>query len=224
MLKDAIKTEILSTRALGYRATALASAAAMALLNWFPGINYSELTLFGIKPPSGADARALVFTLGWSLVAYHFAFFAYYAWRDARLWLHGSAQKDVQEHILAGICPWFPEWPMYFGLRPSRPASVTSGQNKIATWTPNKRFAPTEWIGIPVKINGGSATDGFGYRVSESNARGFRQRFRWFLLVDLGLPLALAATAIGLTHSQLHAIVAAPIAVLCGVVFVYLRR
>ena len=221
MLKDAIKLEILSSRAISYRVTALATAGTMALINWFPGIDYSKLALFGITPPAGADAKVLVLVLGWALVVYHLGFFLYYAWRDVRLWLQSALEFEPPD--VRGFRSHFPEWPMFFGCPPRKLRNRKLGDVEQEIWTTDRNWMPLVWTGVAPKLERNASISGFGYQVANNNGLGFRQRMRWYLLIDIGLPLAIAAFAVGLWSSIWAAILAAVAAVFLGILWAYWR-
>ena len=183
MLKDAINEEILSSRALDYRRNAIASGAVLALLYHYPGINYAELSFFGIKPPP-AEARDVVFGFVWVQLLYHAVFFAYYSSRDVRRWL--TSALEVEDG--SGGRPYLPEWPMFFGIGPKKPQHQHQSNGAVvSTWKLVRGGSAIEWH--PVLTNTDPLRQPDFYTISMSAWKGFREKFWWFLVVDVGVPV-----------------------------------
>ena len=190
MLAEALKNEIVEPRALSYRRNVLGLSVILGLLLWLPNINFDGLTFFGVKvEPNTAGNRTLVLRGVALLLIYHAVFFTYYAIRDFRVWLDDACSF---EGVLTHARPYFPEWQMFFWTRPKKRRSRAQLKGNV----------PSEWDRIP-NTDGDEVTwrprhpldphaMEFRYSLQTSSIKTFRERFLWFIGVDLGIPDALA--------------------------------
>lgn len=193
MLKDAMKSEILSSRALSYRKMTLGLAAVLVGLWWFNDrLDYSGLTLLGLKPTENTGgSRSLLIDSLWWLLGYHLAFFAYYSKRDVSDWwrvLSDLGEKPTKR-------PVFPEMRMYFGLQPVRPENrkaVRDRQVEPIDWKLRLENDKTMWVPRQEPAHGGSLP----YIMATKLYRSVRERLLWFWGVDVGLPATLSLFAL----------------------------
>jgi len=121
-LEAAIKTEILTERALRYRRNTLALGVVLIGLYAYPDIiDFSRSRLLGVALSdewSSAEAkRALVLKVLWAALLYHFLIFTFqYCRRDLLAWKIGATKCIGTGGTPIGV----PELQMYLGLKPSR--------------------------------------------------------------------------------------------------------
>ena len=187
MISDIAKLDIPSSRTLTYRRNTLAIGCVLALLYWFPTINLSDISFFGVRPPAGSDQRALVFRMLWALLIYHLLFFGYYAGRDWRRWLAIALHVDRNNHTRD-----FPELGMYFGQRPKRAVNRTGRDGNVkADWGSqhNPDNGELRWSEVFSPIPGARADRLMSYVASSKDVKILREAVGWFVAIDLGVPI-----------------------------------
>ena len=159
-----------------------------------PNLDFSQLSLFGIKPQSGGhNPRFLVLWTLWLLWAYHTGLFVYYMQRD---W------KDWRSELRGEGSDAFPELWMYFGQQPSEAATRERIQN-VDRWQWSKGKGPKiEWNCEYTAKPNESATSTF-FSVPLEKARSVRSRIVWGLaVIDIGIPLILSVVALYLAYTH----------------------
>lgn len=195
VLKDALKNEILQSRALTYRRNVLALAVVLIALCWVVNVRFDDLSFFGVKLiQNGAGNRTVVLRVVVLLLLYHVLFFGYYAFRDMGNWLRDALEQSNPQEYRRRVLP---EWQMLFRVAPTskRWRAQPSG------------LTPTDWervwnkengeLVIRPKMDGPRPTNGeYSYGVPITDFKKFRFRFLWFSIVDIGMPFALTLAAL----------------------------
>ena len=195
MVSDIANTDIPSNRMLTYRRNTLATSCVLALLYWYPTINFGDLSFFGVRPPAGSDQRALVFRMLWALLCYHLVFFGYYAWRDWRRWLKIAERVD---HAMMHTRD-YPELGMYFGRSPKRTVNRASMDGNVKRdwkfqYNPdNQQFCWSE-VNPPLAAERGDRVR--SYAASRSDVVLVREAVIWFVANDLGVPIFIVVSCV----------------------------
>jgi hypothetical protein len=175
----------------------MAICVVLIAIYWLPNLNFSDLSLFGIKPEEGGhDARRLVLGSLWLLWGYHAALFVYYAQRDWKDW-----RTELRREGGAA----FPEIPMYFGRRPSEDATRARVRDvETWSWSFSKSRTNAEWTS-EYKSKDESPARGVLFAIPVQAFHSVRSRVAWgFAFVDCGIPLLLSLVAVAsasFTHS-----------------------
>jgi hypothetical protein len=188
-LSDAVKAEILSTRALTYRRATLAIGLVLACLHLVPGIDFSTLNLFGVRLSGPSENRFLVLLLIWVLLLYHAVMFGYYALRDWRVWERELTQGKWPRE------PFLPEVRMYLGLTPKDQAG--SGRKLYGDAVTDFKVHYEDNLG-PQMVWTATPRERKQATLSMSLVNPVRQKVAWFIAVDVGLPILLALFDLGL--------------------------
>jgi hypothetical protein len=179
------------------RRTFIAVCLILIAIYLLPNLDFSDLSLFGIKPEKGGhNARHLVVWTLWLLWLYHAVLFTYYTqrdWKDWRSSLHRSSDA-------------FPELRMYFRIPPSKSAPRTRIVDVEPGWKWEKAKDANKvgWNCIYTTKLQGPATANY-FMVPSDKARSVRSRIVWGLgLIDIGIPLALSIVALYLAQPFTH--------------------
>lgn len=197
MIKDALRNEILSTRALDYRRNTIGLGALIAILIYFPQADWSNLNFLGIKLGGNNDStRRSVFLFVWSVYLYHALFFLYYASRDFRAWW-----AEVAEPV-SDVRRYFPEVGMYFGYPPStkKHRRLTRSGWDGEQWNFTRGKGTCTWQPTPTDEKQTHSPD--RYIVGLQDFRRVREKISWFAAIDAGVPIGIfAACLIGYAFS-----------------------
>ena len=192
-------SDIVLERTHKVRRTLIAVSLILIAIYCLPNVDFSDLSLFGIKPEKGGhDPRHLVLLTLWVLWLYHAALFTYYMQRD---W------KDWRSDLRAEGGHAFPELGMYFGMVPSEVATRQRIGGDVEAewkWSKGKGTDAVEWnCAYSTKPNGPANATMFS--VPMEKARSVRSRIVWGLgVIDIGVPLVLSLIALYLADPFGH--------------------
>lgn len=118
----AVNKEILGTRALAYRRNVLVVGFIMIALVALPGVEFGDLSLYGLKLAKGDNAKWLVLKVLASILAYNVTFFADHLWREFLIWRDEatSPPSPLSDDADGG----FRELKMFFSLPPASASST----------------------------------------------------------------------------------------------------
>jgi hypothetical protein len=96
LLKEGSLDDILGEKGHRYKRAVLGFSIVLIVLSLLPNLDYSGLSLFGVKPaPNDVHGKRLVFTALWLVLAYHAIFLALHAYDDWKHWIQGVVVKSA---------------------------------------------------------------------------------------------------------------------------------
>ena len=196
MAEEAYFRDILREPGHRYKRVVLALCLILIGISLYPNLDFSQLSLFGIKPaPSDIHGKLIVFSVLWLLLAYHAAFQAYHSYEDWKDWCWAVLPEEI------GGPPAYPRLGMYFRVRPDD--KITQRRlNQAAEnvrWESKRAGGMHQWV-LHFKPTG---------EAKEQSARSFhlptgavdsvRRRVLMFLIADCGLTILLFVVAFAAT-------------------------
>ena len=187
--------DILGEKGHRYRRVFIPLCIVLAAILLLPGLDYSGLSFFGIKPGTVAvDPEIVIIVCLAVLAGYHGGFFAFHAYEDWVQWW--GYIKPVSAPSMGGDRP-FAELCMYFRREPSeRLTSGRWGALQDLAWIYSEGPTNANWQ-MEHKVNQPNGEQrverNMPFSMPTAAVRSVRRKVRMYIYSELGIPaLALA--------------------------------
>lgn len=184
-------TDILQDRTHKYRRTLMGVCVVLIVLYYFPNLDFSGLSLFGIKPGNDSSARWYVLAALWVAWIYQAFLFAYYAQRDFKDWRDQLSEDIGSWEDIRAYLKWL-------GPGAATTKRILSGHNALAedwSWSRSEDKESAKWT---CKFTANDHEREVSVNIPLVRDRSVRSRLNWFALVDCGFPISLSALALAL--------------------------